>query len=119
VSNETLMNFPPNIPYSCGALPLPLPARALFTAKLRTPVQSNVERGAPNPESEPASARAISRNPKEIPRFKQDGNSSTPARRPLRPWAGQDHPGTTLCAAQLGKTETMFYNISLIAGQIF
>ena len=91
-SNETLMNFPPNLPFSRGASPLPLPACAFVTAKLRTPVQSNQERAAPYPRSEPASARVISFDLKEIPRFKQDGNSSTPAQLPLRPWAGQDHP---------------------------
>src|ERR1700719_4163311 len=91
VSNETLMNSPPNLPFSRGALPLPLPACAFFTAKLRTPVQSNLERGAPNPGSKLAPARAISLNPRQIPRFKQDGNSSTPTQQPLGPWAGQDH----------------------------
>jgi len=55
-----------------------------------------MERGAPNPGSEPASARVIPLNAKEIPRFKQDGNSSTTERRPLTPWAGRDHTGSTL-----------------------
>jgi len=77
-----------------------------------------MELGAPNFGGEPSSARAISLNPEEIPRFKQDGSSSTLAQQPLIPRAGQDHPGSTLYAAQLGKTETMFYNISLIGGQI-
>jgi len=31
-----------------------------------------------------------------------------PGAAPRRPWAGQDHPGTTLCAAQLGKEKRCF-----------
>src|SRR5882762_3421106 len=84
-SNETLMNFPPKIPFSRGALPLPLPACALVTAELHTHVQSIKERGAPKPGSEPASARVISLNLKETRDSKQYGNSSTPARRPSDP----------------------------------
>src|SRR5258708_8057484 len=114
MSNETLMNFPPNIPSSGGALPLPLPACALFNRE--TSHTCPIEYGAwrSQPGSEPASARAIPLNTKEIPRFNQDGNSSTPARRPLRPWAGQDPPGTPLLSAQLGIATPMFSNISLI-----
>lgn len=33
----------------------------------------------------------------------------------LRPWAGQDHPGTTLFAGE--RMGTLIYNISLIPGQ--
>jgi len=37
-----------------------MPTRAFETAKLHTPILFKKERGAPNPGSEPASARAIS-----------------------------------------------------------
>src|SRR5215471_10282978 len=55
--------------------------------------------------------------PKESPRFKQDGNCSNPGATTLRPRRVQTIP-STLDATQTGKIETMFYNISLIAGQI-
>jgi hypothetical protein len=119
MSNETLMNSPPDIPFSRGALRLPLPACALVTAKLRTPVQSIKERGAPKPRERTSVGASHLLKSQGNPAIQTGRELSTPAQQPLRPWVDQDHPGTTLYAAQLGKMETMFYNISLIAGQIF
>src|SRR5262249_27538263 len=96
VSIKRLMNVPPNFSFPCGALPLPLGARAAVTARLHTPVSSMQERGAPNPGSEPASARAVSLYAKEPRDSNRTGTLPTPAQPPRRPWAGQDRPSQPL-----------------------
>jgi len=118
MSNETLMNFPPKDSFfSWRFTPA---ASGLRHGYRETSHTCPLLYGACTPDSgnEPASARVISLNLKET----RDSSSTgtLPPRRDAPQTLGGSGPPRhyPLCRATR-EGETMFYNISLIAGQIF